>query len=115
MKLSSIAILMLLNIATLSCFGMQVTIPSASILKQKLNELDLADFSEKTDIVDRLGGKELGARTVVFIVESAIKDYLLRSPRVNIFKMEMARPVLMEMILENSPEAVKEYKKNGLL
>ena len=99
-----------------------VTLPSKEILEKRFNEMGLTYFVEKSKIVNKAAGEEKEALGVAMLVELSIHDYIeylkkgMPAPMVNISaaQMQMSKPHIFEILLKDSPEALKELQDAGL-
>ncbi|MFC1870688.1 hypothetical protein ACFLXW_00300 [Candidatus Dependentiae bacterium] len=103
-----------------------IQLPSANILEDRLRDLHVEDFAEKTHIVDKLAGRELFPEGVVFAIELALADFVITS--ISGHKegsgIEMAHRMLagilmkqkhsiIEAFLREHPEALVALEKEG--
>ena len=93
-----------------------ITLPEAKVLTARLQQAGFDHFIEKTDIVKNLAGQQKEALGVSMAVELALYDYnqYLKNPMMATM-MQMRKPQLIGTLLQDSPDAVKELKDQGLL
>lgn len=105
-----------LLVAGASLQAVLITLPEAKVLTARLQQAGFDDFIEKTDIVKNLAGQQKEALGVNMAVELALYDYnkYLENPMMARI-MQMRKPQLIETLLQDSPDAVKELKDQGLL
>lgn len=111
--LLTLAILLSLPVVTRAVL---VTLPDAQTLTERFADQGLEHFMEKTTIVKSLAGKEREALGVAMAVETALYDYneYLKNPMMATM-MQMSKPLIIQAILKDSPEAIEELKEVGLL
>ncbi len=96
---------------------------TAEVLNQRLHEEQgLEYFMQKTDVVDKLANKELLPAGVVVIFDAALNNYYNyleqkkhehRSKMIEL--LQERRTNILETILRDSPEAIKELKESELI
>jgi hypothetical protein len=93
-----------------------VTLPSASVIHQRLKELGLEHFMEKTGIDKELGGAKKYPLGVALAVELSLFDYAkyLKDPKAD-FVLTRVKPSIIKAILRDSPAAIAELEKKGIL
>ncbi len=103
MKLKRIALGVLLSIFSVG-FAMdieKIKMPSAQILKDRLHKRGLDDVAKKTDIIEKLAGKEtgiFGIAVVVLYCDSGDDE----------------KSSLLEALLEEEPGALEKLESFGL-
>lgn len=108
MKLKCIAVCVLSSIIFMSFAGRIVKMPDVGILNARLFKAGFIHFAYKTQIVTELAKKELDAQGLAGKVEKALSSY--KDPEQD-KKINKSR--LFEVLLEDSPELLKELKENG--
>lgn len=108
-------IAVMVGLTTLSCFATPITMPSAEVLKQRLNDAGFTHFIEKTSIVKDLAGQQKEVLGVATSVDLALYDYSenLKNPMMARM-MEMRKPQLLQALLQDHPAALKELADRGL-
>lgn len=93
-----------------------LTLPSVQVLKQRLAAHGFDHFEEKTQIAEKLGGQKKVPMGVAVAVELALHDYAqnLQNPMIA-FMMQMRKPELLEILLQDFPDALTELRAHGLL
>lgn len=89
-----------------------VKLPSAPIIKQRLQGLGLDYFVEKTEIDVELGDQEKHPIEVLATVKDALSEfteYINNRPQAN--AISMLKPDIMKAILQDSSEAVAAFEK----
>jgi len=89
-----------------------VTLPKASVLKDRLLEGGFDHFLEKTKLDEKLSGKKLHPLGVSLSVELALYDYAqdLNNPMMAML-MQKRKPQLFEIILKDFPKTLEKLKK----
>lgn len=105
-----------LLVAGASLQAVLITLPEATVLTARLQQAGFDHFIEKTNIVKNLAGQQKEALGVSTAVELALYDYnqYLKNP-VMATMMQMRKPQLIEALLQDSPDAIKELKDLGVL
>lgn len=116
MKFKYIPLLVLCSINFLS-FAVLVKMPNGEIINKRLNEIGFEHFADNTGIADELADKELQANQIVTILKNSFHEYAKHMPRpeLTVAQMEIDKPYILEALLQNSPEALQELEKQGLL
>lgn len=93
-----------------------VTLPSAKVLVERLTQIGMAHFAEKTGIHEELGDQQKYAMGVAIAVECAYSNYdaYLKNPKMKQI-MNMAKGNLIKTILKDSPEAIAELEAAKLI
>lgn len=93
-----------------------ITLPEQKIIAQRLRNIGLDHFVEKTKIDKQLGGQERYPLGVGVAVECALYDYneYLENPQMA-FMMQMNKPTIIKAILQDHPQAIESLKKDGVL
>lgn len=113
------------------CFGLNAVYASESTeahlsfskeeVQEKLGNIGLSYFMEKTDIVNSLEGPKV-ALGVAMAVELAYADYYEYTQkgmpaqmfRMNQIQMEMHKPLIYETLLKEYPSALAELQQHGM-
>jgi|GEM_PF-3718304 len=93
-----------------------VKLPSASIIKQRLEGLGLEYFIEKTEIDVELGDQEKHPIEVLVTVKESLadyKNYIKDKPSFD--AVYILKPRIIRAILQDSPEAIIAFEKIGIL
>ena len=95
---------------------MRIKLPSAEILQERLNDMGLEYFREKTELHQQLGNKTLHPMGVAVAVELALADMskIVKMPMMDEL-LQMCKSEIIETILKDDPEAIAELKKTGIL
>jgi hypothetical protein len=114
-KLMLIAVLGLCS--TLSAIQDKVIIlPSAEILEQRLQAIGLHHFLEKTKLHRVLGNQEKYPLGVAVETELALYDYNeYMQDQIIAVQMQMHKPLILEALLQDHPEAIENLKLYGIL
>lgn len=109
-------ILSTILLCTISKAMNTIQLPSAEILGKRLSENGLGHFMEKTKIDKDLGGRQLYPLGVANAVETALYDYdqYLKQPQIAVL-MQTRKPQIIEIILQDHPEAIKDLEERGIL
>jgi hypothetical protein len=93
-----------------------IELPSAQILRERLQAKGLSHFAEKTEIDKELGNQKLYPSGVVLAVEQALYDYdkYMKMPAANVL-MQRRKPQILEALLQDHPEAIINLKTHGFL
>jgi len=101
-----------------------IIMPDAATLTARLNGLSqLSDFATKTKIVSELAGEEKFSLGVVNALNEAMLEYtapknLKGMPKPTkeayIKSLEMRKPVILQALLQDHPQALASLKKQGL-
>ena len=91
-----------------------ITLPKASVLKERLEKGGFQHFLEKTKIDEKLADKKLKPLGVLLAVELSLYDYVqdLNNPMMSTM-MQMRKPQLIEIILKDSPKALEKLKEKN--
>ena len=110
-KMKKLILLILLNMGISQ--AVLVKLPNAEILSERLSSKGFGHFAEKTQIVNQLANQELEVLGVMVAVDLALSDYHenLNNPTMAA-SMEMNKPVLLNLILKDSPKALEELRKH---
>ena len=93
-----------------------ITLPSAQVLSQRLRQIGLDHYLEKSRIDQQLGGQKKYPMGVALAVELSLHDYVKGTPMPMLSTMmQMRKPEIIETILQDHPEAIAELKEVGLL
>ena len=108
MKKSLMLFGILLGVVATS-YAEPVKLPNRDVLAHRLREKDFGHFIEKTDLIATLADQEKEALGVITAVELAFCDYKakMQNPMIEMM-MQMRKPELIETILNDYPEAIKE-------
>ena len=92
------------------------TLPSANVLRERLNENGFGYFMEKTKIVEQLAGQQQYALGVAVTVECALYDFneYLKNPTMAAM-MNRSKSKLVETILKDNPKAIEELKGHNII
>ena len=113
MNFKSIVACVLLGLGCSSMnFAVLVKMPSAGELKERLK--GFGDFTEKTGIDQALANQEKKPLGVFQSLNLAIADYEAKTSRFAAFMVEMNKPFILEALLQDSPEALKDLEGHGL-
>lgn len=89
-----------------------VKMPSAQIIRQRLNKFAPDHFVENTGLDVQLGGQEKHPIEVLAIVKEALSDYELSVQDKQVANaMSLLKPDIMKAILQDSSEAVAAFEK----
>lgn len=90
-----------------------VKLPCKEVLSQRFYENELSHFMEKTTIVQQLADKSKEPSGVALILDLALYDYseYNKNPMMDAV-MHMRRKNILEIILKDYPEELKELKAN---
>lgn len=102
--------------------GDYIKLPSENLLEERLKKLALDDHLTKK-ILQKLAGKEKPLIAVVTVVNLALENYCayLQDPELNdkavsaCVTAHLLKPLIIEAIFEDHPDAINELKKHGLL
>lgn len=101
---------------TQASIGMTVTFPSAQILKERLRLADLKHFDDDTELSSQLGDQCLNTNGIAMTVMLAMDDYAINMNNKGMTAlMKRRKPDIFKAVLKDSPQALEELKKNGLL
>ena len=93
-----------------------IVLPSQQELDSRLRSLDLGHFLEKTAIDATLGGKQKHPMGVFMTVETALLAYNKVEPdQLIVDQVQMMKPVIIEAILKDHPQAIEFLKQKNLL
>lgn len=113
------------------CFGLNAVHTSQSSqiemsfskeeIEQKLSDIGLSYFMEKSDIVNSLQGRKVPLG-VAMAVELAYADYYEYTQkgmptqmfRMNQIQMEMHKPLIYEALLKEYPSALAQLQQHGM-
>ena len=89
-----------------------VRLPHAKVLRQRLSENGFDHFMEKTEIIASLTDRELDVLGVIIVVNQSLYAYYqyLKNP-MTIMTIEMRKTDLLELILQDSPDALEDLEK----
>lgn len=88
-----------------------VKLPSAVILRERLEKLGLGHFVEKTKIDGRLGDLEKHPIEVLATVKESLSDYAECVSNQQANAVSMLKPDIMQAILKDSSEAIVAFEK----
>lgn len=102
---------------TAFCNAALITLPARDVLIKRLNKLGLAHFVERTNILDQLADKEKEPFGVWYAVKLALSDYtqLVKGNPVVGLVACAKREDMIKAILKDSPQAIDELKRDGLI
>jgi hypothetical protein len=114
-----ILVLLALFGVSFSCHAVLVKMPSAKILAERLEEMHLGYFAQKTNIVEDLAGQEKEAIAVVVALNVAFLSYskvLRENPHAGMleFQVNLLKLDLLNTLLQDFPDAIEELKSSGL-
>lgn len=99
-----------------------VLMPHKNILEKKFCDLNLQYFAEKSKIIDHLAGNEFCPAGVVIAVDIATDDYREFAQNSNnptlvldVEMVELRRSAIVESLLSDHPQAIKELKSENIL
>lgn len=93
-----------------------IQLPPASVINQRLEDLGLRYFLEKTKIDQQLGNQKKYPIGVALTVELSLSDFAktVGNPVASRL-MQMQKPEIIKAILQDFPEAIAELEKQGVL
>ena len=95
-----------------------ITLPPAATIKQRLHEMGLNHFLEKTKFDQKLGGEKRAPEGVVIAFDLSMYDYaenLKGQPmaRSILGTLHLVRPKVIKAILQEHPQAFKQLEDEG--
>jgi len=93
----------------------EIEMPTIEILQERLENLGLTNFAEKTKIINKLAGKKFEALSIAIEVELAIYNYnkYMQQPKHAIL-MQIRKPSLLKALLKDVPQALHELEELGI-
>lgn len=91
-----------------------ITIADAKTLNERLESNHLEHLAEKSELVDKLGGKKVVPTGVCLTVTCALSDYSKKYPE-NAFNIKERRHEILRLMLQEHPKAIAELQKVKLL
>lgn len=92
-----------------------IKMPNVAILQKRLNEEGFQHFVENTRIIELLADQEKKALGVVMIVDCALYGYDKNLGQLVISEtVSMRRSHLLEVVLQDHPDALQELADKGL-